>query len=63
MSDLESIRAAVANYMWSEGCDCCRGAKHDAHAETLAKLLDVPKYEDDSGYDFFQFRTENRDGE
>lgn len=62
MTDLETIRAAVANYMWSEGCGCCRGANHEAHGERLAKLLDVPMYEDGSGYDFFQFRTENRHG-
>lgn len=52
----DELRRAVANYMYSEGCACCRGATHDEDAALLAKLLDVPHYEDDSGYDFSQFR-------
>lgn len=51
------IRKAVANYMSSEGCSCCEGKDHKEHAETLAKLLDVPKYDDGSGYNFHQFKT------
>ncbi len=52
-----SIRTAVAHYMLSEGCSCCEGGNHKEHAEELAKLLDVPKYEDGSGYNFYKFRT------
>ena len=51
-----NIRTAVADYICSEGCSCCEGKDHKDHAETLAKLLDVPKYEDGSGYNFYQFR-------
>jgi len=51
------IRKAVANYMSSEGCSCCEGKDHKDHAETLAKLLDVPMYDDGSGYNFHQFKT------
>lgn len=56
---LQEIRQAVADYMRSEGCACCRD--HDAHeinAKRLAKLLRVPAYPDLSGYDFTRFRTE-----
>jgi hypothetical protein len=55
--DLKDIRQAVADYMWSEGCDCCRRHDHPKHAERLAQLLHVPAYDDDSGYNFYQFRT------
>lgn len=56
---LDEIRQAVADYMGSEGCSCCRLEEaHRAHAARLAKLLDVPTYPDGSGYDFSQFRTE-----
>jgi len=52
-----NIRAAIADYMYSEGCMCCEGEDHKDHAEKIAKLLDVPKYEDGSGYNFSQFRS------
>ncbi len=52
----EKVRAAVANYMWSEGCTCCRRDNHDQHAAELARLLHVPMYTDGSGYDFASFR-------
>jgi hypothetical protein len=54
----EKLRAAVANYMKSEGCGCC--GDHDSHRKheaALGELLDVPKYSDGSGYDFSQFQT------
>lgn len=53
------LRTAVGDYMYSEGCDCC--CNTDAHAEhkvVLAKLLNVPKYADGSGYDFYKYRSE-----
>jgi len=54
------IRRAVADYMRSEGCGCCENTyEHVKHAERLAELLDVPIYDDASGYDFAQFRTED----
>lgn len=56
--ELAAIRTAVANYMWSEGCNCC--ANTDAHREheaVLAKLLRVPPYSDRSGYNFPKFRS------
>lgn len=58
---LAEIRRAVADYMWSEGCSCCRdGDAHKEHEAALAKLLRVPKYPDDSGYDFGRFRTKKK---
>jgi len=55
------IRAAIADYMESEGCSCCRIIDdHEAAKERLAKLLNVPKHADGSGYDFAQFRTNGK---
>lgn len=51
-------RKAVADYMASEGCSCCRDTvAHPIHSRRLAELLDVPKYGDDSGYNFVLFRS------
>lgn len=57
----QAIRQAVADYIRSEGCDCC--SNRDAHKEArnvLGKLLRVPKYADGSGYDFSKFATPRR---
>lgn len=53
---VNQLRRAVADYMASEGCGCCRGSDHDEHTQQLAELLGVPEYEDGSGYDFARFR-------
>jgi hypothetical protein len=51
------LRGAVADYMRSEGCDCCRDRDaHEIHTARLAKLLNVPKYDDGSGFDFARYR-------
>jgi len=57
---LQQVRTAVADYMASEGCSCCRGHLHDEHAARLATLLNVPPYGDGSGHDFSQFKTESK---
>lgn len=63
LSSKEEVRQAVADYIGSEGCSCCRGSKHEAHAKRLAQLLGVPRYRDGSGYNFGKFETqEPQDG-
>lgn len=55
---IAEIRRAVADYIQSEGCSCCRN--EEAHAEAakrLAKLLRVEQYCDSSGFDFNRFAT------
>lgn len=55
---LQKIRQVLADYMYSEGCSCCQDRDaHIADTKRLAELLEVPMYEDGSGYDFSQFRT------
>lgn len=57
------MREAIANYMGSEGCSCCRNTDdHDLHTQHLAKLLNVPKYPDGSGYNFRPYRTKKTKG-
>ena len=52
------IRQAVADYMRSEGCSCCRNVEmHEQNKARLAKLLHVPMYKDKSGYDFGRFQS------
>ena len=49
---LSEIRQAVAAYMQSEGCSCCRSENHDENGERLAVLLGVKKYDDGISYDW-----------
>lgn len=54
----KEIRTAIANYMSSEGCSCCRDIDgHDKHSEIIAKMLSVNKYKDGLGYDFTKYKT------
>ena len=62
-AERQELRRAVADYIASEGCSCCRD--NDAHAEAtvrLGKLLRARKYEDGSGYDFWRYRTPREGG-
>ena len=58
---IAEIRRAVADYMRSEGCSCCRDSEaHTEHEARLAKMLRVPKYEDGSGFNFSRFETKRK---
>lgn len=55
---LKHIRNIIADYMTTEGCSCCRDMDgHERNKKRLAKVLDIPMYDDKSGYDFYQFAT------
>ena len=54
----KKVRKALADYIQSEGCSCCRGDDHEKHAEKLAKLLQVEEYSDKSDYNFNKYATE-----
>lgn len=57
---IAKIRRALADYIASEGCSCCRDSnRHEEAAKRLAKLLRVKKYPDGSGYDFHAYQTKN----
>jgi hypothetical protein len=57
---IETIRIAVADYMRSEGCSCCRDIDaHEVNTKRLAELLNVSMYDDESGFNFAQFRSES----
>lgn len=54
----KKLREAIANYMSSEGCSCCQNIDaHKEHTEQLAKILNVRKYKDGSGYNFSKYKT------
>lgn len=58
---LRTFREALAEYMRSEGCNCCSDyLQHRKDKERLGKLLRVPKYKDGSGYDFSRYLKEPR---
>ena len=55
---LADVRQAVADYMRTEGCSCCRDYEgHKINEARLGKLLKVKKYDDGSGYDFSKYRS------
>ena len=53
-----AMRQAIADYMFTEGCSCCRDIEgHQQNTATIARLLRVPQYSDGSGYNFRPYRT------
>ena len=57
----KQVREAIAEYMATEGCSCCRDVEgHDKNKEVLAKMLNVKKYSDGSGYDFSKHRRKKK---
>jgi hypothetical protein len=57
-ASISEIRTAIADYMESEGCSCCRdNDAHKEHKERLGKMLQVKKYSDRSGYNFSIYKT------
>jgi disulfide oxidoreductase YuzD len=56
---ISEIRRALADYIKSEGCACCRNQPaHNEAEERLGKLLKVKKYADGSGYDFYAYSSD-----
>jgi len=58
---IQAVRDALADYIVSEGCSCCRN--EEAHTEAkakLARLLEVPAYKDGSGWDFYKFGSKRK---
>ena len=52
------LRRMVADLIASSGCGCCRDYEGWNRAEMkLALMLDVEKYDDDSGYDFYRYKS------
>ena len=55
---LADIRQAVADYIATEGCSCCRDTDgHDKAMERLGKLIKMKKYDDNSGFDYGRYRS------
>jgi hypothetical protein len=59
MAALEDIRGLVAKLYCASGCSCCRDdTEWEEASEELGELLDIPKYEDGSGRDWYTVRDE-----
>lgn len=55
---MQKLRQAIADYKQTEGCSCCQDVDGHKEAEAqIASLLEVPMYDDLSGYDFNKFAT------
>lgn len=51
------VRDLVAKLYCASGCSCCRDDDAwDAASKALGALLDIPKYEDRSGWDWYSVR-------
>lgn len=55
--DADKVRDLVAKLYCAAGCSCCRDDDvwYEA-AEELGELLEVPKYDDGSGRDWYSVR-------
>lgn len=49
----KDLRILIAKVVTTEGCDCCQPASHKQLKNELAKALNVPRYSDDSGYNWY----------
>ena len=53
-----ALRHAVADYIAAAGCGCCGDRDdRDAAEAKIAKLLNVPRHDDNSGFDFRRYQT------
>lgn len=51
-------RRLVCDYTRFEGCSCCRDIEnHERVQDELGRLLDIPRFDDDSGVDFNKYRS------
>ena len=62
---IAKVRQALADYIYSEGCNCCQDVEaHREHRVVLARLLNVPAHEKQQDYhDFSPFRTKEQEHE
>lgn len=55
---LEEIRQAFADYYESEGCSCCEDTEpHKEASLRLGKLLGAEIYDDNSGVNWYKYRS------
>jgi hypothetical protein len=53
----ETIKALIATLYCAAGCSCCRDCETwEDSSSKLGALLEVPKYDDDSGHDWYALR-------
>ena len=52
------LRKLIAKVITTEGCDCCEGKEHNKLQNELAQALNIPRYSDGSGYDWYEVARE-----
>lgn len=58
--ELDQLRDAIADYMASEGCGCCRNHDaHDANRKRIGELLKI-RADKEGWHDFSKFGTASR---
>lgn len=61
MMNKEQIREQVSNLVRAAGCGCCRNDEEWKQAQTkLADILNIERYDDDSGWDFYKYATKRK---
>lgn len=50
---MAELREAAARAITAQGCSCCADPNRDEIQNRLAKLLDIPEYQDGSGYNWY----------
>lgn len=47
------LEEGLVDYLYSEGCSCCRHTEaHEAAMDVIAPIMEWPRYDDDSGWDW-----------
>lgn len=58
MDELDEFKRQVAllfaRYLDGEGCGCCEDHDHDDVQRELGEALGMPRYDDDSGIDYYK---------
>lgn len=59
----DEVRHLVAKLYCASGCSCCRNDEEwQAASDALAEIFGVPRYDDDSGYDWLSTRDAAQKG-
>ena len=46
-SEIEKLKEAFANYVFTEGCSCCEREGHSEYYDIICDILDYDPYEQD----------------
>lgn len=52
--ECHDLRKLIAMVLTTKGCSCCERSNHKELMDKLAVKLDIPKFDDDSGYNWWE---------